>query len=623
MIDTFFKSGFKFKKYELDLQLKYQFFNLLLLLNIFAVTIAGFFRYFNGEYIQMFVDLIYSLTSLILVYILRKDKSYFKILVKFAILVAYVTVMTTFYVGANNFIGLGWYFILVLVVFYLSDIRFSIFIVILATFSIILTVYAKHGLESLEALPFGMIPFVTFTLFVSLYEKRNHIQKKLLKEQNELLEAYSFNLENYDTITKLPNRSLFLERLEEKINSSKHSDKLFSIIKIDLDDFKKINDRYGHAFGDEILQIIARRLIKFFKINEHLSKIGIDEFIVINEFIETSSLSILAEKIQALIKKEIYIGEQSIFVTSSVAIVIYGRDGDDASTLIKNVDSALHETKTHWRNGIIFYESVLSDNLSEELELLYDLKSAIKNKEFEVYYQPQINARTGKIIGMEALVRWNSSKKGYIVSPDQFIPFAEKYGLIKEIDFFVMDEGMKKFSKWKKQYPSIGRLSINLSLKVLDNTEYLEDLKKAMSKHKFNPQFLELEIVEGHIMQDTEVFIKVLQDISKMGIKIAIDDFGTGYSSLAYLQKLPVDKLKIDRSFIIEIPENVDGTNLVKSIINISHILKLDVLAEGVDNEIQKAFLLENGCEKIQGYLFSKPLQSDEMLKFIEDNQKE
>ena len=623
MLSKFLYSGFDFKKDELELQLRYLFFNLLLTLNITAVAIAGVFRYYHAEYTQMLVDFIYSIVSLFLLLYLRKDKRHFDFLVKITIFIAYITVALTFYIGATNFAGLGWYFILILVVFFLADIQYSIFIFLLSTFSILLTIYYKYHIVSLETLPYGMIPFIIFTLFMTLYDKRNDLQKKLLKEQNELLEAYSFNLENYDASTKLPNRLLFLKFIEGKIEKYKQEKKPFSVIKIDLDDFRKINDRYGHKFGDEILKVTAQRLREFFNIDEYLSKIGIDEFIVIHESVETNLLIELAEKIQNLIKQEINVEKESIFVTSSIAIASYPRDGDNASTLIKNVDSALHETKTRSRNGIMFYESELSVNLSQELELLYDLKCAIKEKEFEVYYQPQIDAASGKVVGMEALVRWNSSKHEGVVSPGKFIMYAEKYGLIREIDFFVMNEAMKKFSSWKAAYPDIGRLAINLSMKVLDNAEYLDDLKRALEKHNFNPLDLELEIVEGHIMQDTKVFIKLLGEISDMGIKIAIDDFGTGYSSLAYLQKLPVDKLKIDRSFILDIPKNIEGANLVKSIINISQILNLDVLAEGVDTEAQKMFLLANGCKKIQGYVFSKPLKADDMLLYIKNNQRE
>jgi len=621
MIKEYLESGFDFKKSEFDIKLKYHFFNLLILSNIVAVTVAGFFRLYHGEYRQMAVDFGYVLISVFLAYLVRLKKEYFHFAVYAAILVAYVTVAMTFYIEASSFTGLGWYFILILVTFFLTEKKFSTFIFILSMFSILSTVYLKYGDLSLQNLPFGLIPFIIFSLFINLYNKRNLLQQELLREQNKLLEAYSFSLENYDAITKLPNRIFFKEKLEKKIESSKKNKQVFSLIKIDLDDFKKINDTYGHSFGDDLLVEIAQRLIQLFGTDRNLSKMGVDEFIIINNSVEATKLIQLTSKIQNSIKEEIVIHEKSVYITSSIGIALYDKDGKDTESLIKNADSALHQAKQQSRNNISFYHSSFGDTLNDELTLLYDLKNAIEKEEFEVYYQPQIDALSGKISGVEALVRWNSSKYKKMVPPDRFIPFAEEYGLIHEIDMFVMKSAMQHFYEWKSKYPDIGRVAINLSIKVLDNQKYVENLKKLIQELNFNPKWLELEIVEGHIMQDAEVFIKILEEISDMGVEIAIDDFGTGYSSLAYIQRLRIHKLKIDKSFLVNVPHNIDGSNLVKTIIQMSCILNLDILAEGVEEENQKEFLVEHGCSKLQGYLYSKPIPADLMYDFIEKNQ--
>lgn len=462
----------------------------------------------------------------------------------------------------------------------------------------------------------GILPLISFTFFIMLFEKRNQNQQDLLKKQYQLLETYSFEVENYDLITRLPNRKLFLKRLEEKIKSSSESSEQFAAIKMDLDNFTQINNSYGHQFGDRVLLKVSKRLESILWEYEALSKIGPDEYMMMMEYRTLDEIVVLANRVLQEIAKPLILNEQKIFLSLSMGITIFPNDATDVTSVMKNVDAALYEAKHGGKNCFRLYDPKQSKEINEQVVLLTELKNAIEHREFEVYYQPQINAKNSEIIGMEALVRWNRAD-GTQVPPTIFIPLAEEHGLIKDIDFFVMHSAMKVFKQWKELYPRIGRLSLNLSMKLLEDGSYFYQLQRKMQELNFNPTWLKVEITESHIMKDPEHSINMLSNIHAQGIKIAIDDFGTGYSSLAYLQKLPIDKLKIDRSFILNLSDNKNGSKLVKSIINLSQSLDLDVIAEGVETQEEMEFLLKNGCNSIQGYLFSKPLSAFHMLEYI------
>jgi diguanylate cyclase (GGDEF)-like protein len=619
MLHNFLTSGFEFTKNELELKLKYQFFNLLLAFNMSAVALAGIFRFYRGENLQCFVDFVYTIISAIMIFLVRRNKKTFSLIVYSAMIVALITVSLTFmiHIHIHNFIGISWFYLEVLVVFFLTDKKFSLSIIAVSVLVILSTMYIEMGMEGIRAIAFGLVPFFVFSLFVSLYEKRNSIQNDLLREQYKLLEAYSYNIENFDFVTVLPNKNLFIKNLNHKIESVEKIEKAFSLIKINIDDFKTVNDTYGHSFGDKLLRETVTRLQKVLYKENNLSRIGADEFIVISDSVEADELMKIAEDIQKEVQQKVSIDNKNVFITCSIGIAIYSKDGNDVETLIKNVDSALHDAKKYARNSIRFYNTQLTRHTDEKLSMIAELKHALEHKEFEVYYQAQIDASMNKLVGMEALVRWNHPTKGF-VSPDRFIPFAEEYGLIKDIDYLVMQQAMKHFKYWKQQYQDIGRLSINLSVKLLEAQSYLQDIKQIMQDLSFPPHDLELEITESYIMNDIEQSIKVLREISELGIELAIDDFGTGYSSLAYLQKLPFNKLKIDHSFIKNITQDADEANLVKSIIHIAKALNLSVIAEGVETEAQKEFLIKNGCNFIQGYYYSKPLSAADMFRYIQ-----
>jgi len=310
------------------------------------------------------------------------------------------------------------------------------------------------------------------------------------------------------------------------------------------------------------------------------------------------------------------ISARSLYVTSSIGVSIYPDDATSDANLIKYADVAMYRAKDEGRNNYQFYSSEMTAYAFERVVMESSLRVAIKEKQFVVYYQPQIDIKTEKIVGMEALVRWEHPTLG-LVPPSKFIPLAEDTGLIIEIDRLVLQQAMTQFSQWYKTGFNPGVLSLNLAMKQLNRDDFLFYLLESMREIEFKSQWLELEVTEGQVMSNPELSIEKLKSIHKLGIKIAIDDFGTGYSSLSYLKKLPLDKLKIDQSFVKDIPMNEDDVAITKAIIALGKSLNFQLIAEGVETNEQKDFLKEEGCDLVQGYFYSKPLASQEMQQFL------
>ena len=307
-----------------------------------------------------------------------------------------------------------------------------------------------------------------------------------------------------------------------------------------------------------------------------------------------------------------------LYVSSSIGISICPDDGGSAQNLLKYADSAMYKAKAEGRNNFQFYSAEMTELAFERVVMEASLRAALKNKEFVVYYQPQIDARNNVLMGMEALVRWNHPTMG-IVSPAKFIPLAESTGLIVELDRVVMQKAMRQISTWYKEGLNPGRLALNLAMKQLQQKDFIEFLKEMMKITECKAQWLEFEVTEGQIMTNPGEAIKILSEISELGIELAVDDFGTGYSSLAYLKKLPIDKLKIDQSFIRDLPQDEEDATITKAVIALASSLNLKIVAEGVETKEQKDFLVENGCSNIQGYFYSRPVESDKMEVKLKD----
>lgn len=423
----------------------------------------------------------------------------------------------------------------------------------------------------------------------------------------------------YDQLTNLPNRILFNAIVTKSIlDLNKNKDRrLLAILYMDLDKFKLINDTLGHATGDEFLQIISSRILKCICGNAVLSRLGGDEFALLIKVNTKDELHTLCEKITEAVKQPWGINGYELSVTISIGIVLYPTDAEDINTLLKCADIAMYRAKEQGRNHYEFYTSTLSTKAEEELSLESSLLNALKNGEFELYYQPQFDAKDKKLVGVEALIRWNHPKLG-ILPPSKFISYAEDSDLIIPIGEWVIKEACTQAKRWQQNGLHPIPVSVNLSFKQFQQKNLISKISSILKDTGLSSQYLQIEITESMAMQNPEYTLKALHSLKSMGIKIALDDFGTGYSSLSYLKRFPIDKLKIDKSFIKDIGINKEDSEIVKIIISLAHKLNIATIAEGVETEEHLNFLRGENCDEIQGYLLGKPMplaSFKEMLK--------
>jgi len=443
--------------------------------------------------------------------------------------------------------------------------------------------------------------------------QKKEIEDKL-KKQTALLNHQAY----YDPLTQLPNRALFDDRLQQSIVNAQRKEEKFGLLFIDLDNFKQINDTMGHHYGDEVLKIIARRLSACIRGEDSLSRLGGDEFTILaQELKKPESAAKIAQKVIDAMKSLVTVGNHEFHLSASIGISLYPQDSILKNDLLKYADTAMYKAKEEGRDTYRFYSAEMTKMAFEKAVMERSLHQAIEKREFVVYYQPQIDVRNGTLVGMEALVRWQHPEFGLLM-PDKFIALAEETGLIKELDNIVMYQAMTDISQWYKEGLNPGILSLNLSIKQMMNPHFLQTLRRAIMEIRFDVKWLEFEITESQMMQDPLKSIAVLQEISTMGIEIAIDDFGTGYSSLAYLKRLPVNKLKIDRSFIQDLPHDDEDRAITRAVIALAQSLNLSIIAEGVENREQLDYLNTNGCYTIQGYYYSKAIPREEMSVYIE-----
>ena len=436
---------------------------------------------------------------------------------------------------------------------------------------------------------------------------------KAIEKQKELIEYK----DNHDSLTHLPNRVLLLDRLEQSINILKKDDKKIAVLFIDLDHFKEINDSMGHHVGDKVLLEFSKRVKSSISKTDTFARLGGDEFcIILNDIDDIVQVSDFILNCMQRAKTPINVNNQDLYINMSIGISMYPSDGQEANTLLKNADAAMFKAKDSGRSRYCFYDEEMTKKAYSRITLETHLREAFQNDELVVYFQPQINAKSSKIIGMEALVRWKHPTMGFVY-PDAFIPLAERTGMIVELDRIVMKKSISQFQKWYKDGLNPGKLSLNLAIKQMEDKSFIEYFNELLKDKKHLYDFLEFEITESQVMENPEESIKILNQVRELGVSIAVDDFGTGYSSLAYLKKLPINKLKIDKSFIDDLPDDAEDVSISKTIIALCENLNLDVVAEGVENQEQADFLLENKCDNIQGYLYSKPISAEDMTEFL------
>ncbi|MEA3228056.1 MAG: EAL domain-containing protein [Campylobacterota bacterium] len=437
--------------------------------------------------------------------------------------------------------------------------------------------------------------------------------EKLLEEETKKLVHQA----HHDVLTNLPNRVLFQDRLSQSIIYAKRHKSEFALLFIDLDQFKKINDTLGHHIGDKVLVEASSRFENSIREEDTLARLGGDEFIIILKNITSiQDISHIAYKIIQSIKKPIEIDGTNLFISSSIGISLYPQDSEDENDLLKFADTAMYKAKDEGRDNYQFYSSDMTTSAFENVIMENSLRVAIREEQFIVYFQAQYDASNETLVGMEALVRWKYPEIG-LVPPGKFIPIAEENGLIIDIDTIVMIQAMKQYVKWYENGFNPGKLALNLAMKQLAKENFIEELLDTMHGLNFKAEWLALEVTEGQVMNNPNASIEKLNEISSMGIELALDDFGTGYSSLSYLKKLPLNKLKIDQSFVRDIITDEDDAAITKAIIALGQNLNLKLIAEGVETKEQKEFLLENGCTLIQGYLYSKPIPAEEVTPML------
>ena len=438
--------------------------------------------------------------------------------------------------------------------------------------------------------------------------ERKKAELELLK-QKAILDHQA----HHDALTGLPNRVLFNDRLCQAIELAKRHKTELAVFFIDLDRFKQINDSLGHELGDKVLQHISARLRSAIRKEDSLARLGGDEFtILMEDLTKGQNASLLAQKILLRIAQPLYIDDHTLYVSSSIGISLYPQDNTNIHKLLMYADTAMYKAKDEGRNNFQFYSSEMTALAFEKVTMEAKLRNALKNEQFVVYYQPQVNGKNNQLAGMEALVRWQHPDMG-LIPPAKFIPIAEETGLIIPIHQWVMKTAMKQVVQWYKEGFKPGKLALNIAMKQLHRKDFVSILKEMLIETEFKAQWLELEITESQIMTHPENAISVLKQISEMGIELAVDDFGTGYSSLSYLKRLPIDKLKIDKSFVKDLPDNEEDAGINKAVIALAESLNLSVIAEGVETKEQKDFLVNNGCKYIQGYFYGRPMPADKI----------
>jgi diguanylate cyclase (GGDEF)-like protein len=426
-------------------------------------------------------------------------------------------------------------------------------------------------------------------------------------------------MSRYDTLTNVANRSFLYDRLETALARARRYKRVLAVLILDLDHFKNINDTLGHTFGDRFLKRVAERLTGCLRASDTVARLGGDEFaVLLPEVEEVVDVTGVAEKIMAVLRAPVMLDEQELFVSASIGSSIYPDDGDDAETLLKNADSAVQRAKQIGRDNHQFYSPLMNAKASKRLQLGNALRRALEREEFLLHYQPQVDMESGKIIGVEALVRWRHPGLG-VVSPAEFIPLAEETGLILPIGEWVLREACLQTRNWHDAgFPPV-RISVNLSNRQFNQEGLVDSIMEVLRETRLEPQHLALELTESGFMHNEEGAIATLRTLKEKGVQVSIDDFGTGYSSLRYLKRFPIDELKIDRSFVRDVTSDHDDAAIVGAIIAMGNSLRLKVVAEGVETPEQLDFLREKGCSVMQGFYLSRPLPTGEMTRVFEE----
>ena len=447
--------------------------------------------------------------------------------------------------------------------------------------------------------------------FAGYYGTARDVTERKKSESLIRFQAY------HDLLTHLPNRSLFNDRLDLAIAHSRRHDQILSVMYLDLDRFKSVNDTFGHSVGDLLLQAVVTRLQKCLREGDTLSRFGGDEFVLLlPEIGGASDSELIARKIISALKEPFELEGQEVFVGISIGAALFPEFGNSKDVLIKHADIAMYQAKRQGNNSYTLFDNAMGEHLSHSIKLESELHHALENDELRVFYQPQICTETNSVAGVEALVRWQHPERG-LIYPGEFIALAEETKMILEVGEWVMRHAVAEVKGWMDQGLPPMRLAVNFSSLQVGQANLVDKVISTLAEFDFPPRYFELEITESVMMHDLEGMVKKLQSLADHGIAVAIDDFGTGYSSLSYLHKLPIHTVKLDQSFVRNIQSVDREVSIVNAICAMAHGLRLNIVAEGVESQSQYDYLKNLGCQQVQGYLISKPLPGEALIRFL------
>ena len=427
---------------------------------------------------------------------------------------------------------------------------------------------------------------------------------------------------SYDALTALPNRRLFRDRLECAMAQARRHERVLGVLFIDLDNFKDINDTLGHSVGDEVLKVAAWQLVASLGETDVVARMGGDGFAVLIEDADSvDTINQLVEKLLKTVTQPCTIEGHEVVVSCSIGVAIYHLNKGDVNTLLRNAEAAMYRAKDAGRNRFQLFTPEMEVAIQRRVDISQRLRSALKKSEFMLHYQPRVALGSGKVTGVEALIRWHAEGAG-MISPVDFIPVAERNGMILPIGEWVLFEACHQARQWQLELGTPVNTAVNLSARQLRDVDIVKLVVRVLEETGLPAHLLELELTESMLVHDTKRVLHTLEALKEIGVSLSIDDFGTGYSSLSYLKSFPLDYLKIDRSFVMDLPDDPNDGAIVRAIIDMAHSLGLKVIAEGVETREQLDFLLEQDCDEIQGYYFSKPLPQDPLTKLLKENRK-
>ncbi|WP_347554260.1 EAL domain-containing protein [Robbsia sp. KACC 23696] len=464
------------------------------------------------------------------------------------------------------------------------------------------------------------VAVLAVALITSILDMRLEINTAMLSSSLAEANQELSRLALHDTLTRLPNRLLLMDRLEQAIESATAARGKFTVMFLDLDGFKAVNDTFGHHLGDQLLVQVSERIRQHVHAEDTCARLGGDEFVLLAKVAGAADAATIAERLVNVLEDPFVVSGHHLTVSASIGIALYPGDGVVPADLVKSADIAMYHAKSAGRNQACFFEGSMHTDNASHLTLLHDLRLARKRNEFVLHYQPKFRAPNGPMIGAEALLRWDHPTRGRI-APDEFIPLAERSGLIIGIGEWVLDEACRQLSEWQRNAKTdAGReltMAVNISTAQFNHPRFIEMITQSIDKHGIEPRTLTLEITESTAMQDVEANLAILNQLNDLGVRISIDDFGTGYSSLLYLKRMPASELKIDRGFVMNLENSSEDAAIVSAIVALGDTLKLNIVAEGVETDEQQALLTRLGCDLLQGFLLGKPMEAAGFAELI------